>query len=150
MDYEKIDEVFAATTRKKIYKNMPIAPLEPGQPAPFRYRSIAHMNDSVARAEALIPAKELDRYKQFVQDNLDQLGHALTDDNDATLRMLAVAMWNYLQVLRAQYDFVRNDHFARHTNDYRVKTACQRDRRKAEKKINGAREELAALMTEEE
>ena len=107
---------------------------------------IARMTEAREKAQALVSAEELARYKTLVQDSLSQLEHALNDDNEDTLGTFGTAAWNYFHLLQAQYDFVREEHSVTHTGDPRVLALSKRRRREAAKHIEEYRAELECLV----
>ena len=107
---------------------------------------IARMTEAREKAQSLVSAEELARYKTLVQDSLSQLEHALSDDNEDMLGTFGTAAWNYFHILQAQYDFVREEHSVTHTGDPRVLALSKRKRREATKRIEEYRAELECLV----
>ena len=107
---------------------------------------IARMTEAREKAQSLVSAEELARYKTLVQDSLSQLEHALSDDNEDILGTFGTAAWNYFHLLQAQYDFVREEHSVTHTGDSRVLALSKRKRREATKRIEEYRAELECLV----
>ena len=107
---------------------------------------IARMTEAREKAQSLVSAEELARYKTLVQDSLSQLEHALSDDNEDTLGTFGTAAWYYFHLLQAQYDFVREEHSVTHTGDPRVLALSKRKRREATKRIEEYRAELECLV----
>ncbi len=107
---------------------------------------IARMTEAREKAQTLVSADELARYKTLVQDSLSQLEHTLSDDNEDTLGTFGTAAWNYFHLLQAQYDFVREEHSVTHTGDSRVLALSKRKRREAAKRIEEYRAELECLV----
>ena len=107
---------------------------------------IARMTEAREKAQSLVSAEELARYKTLVQDSLSQLEHALSDDNEDMLGTVGTAAWTYFHILQAQYDFVREEHSVTHTGDPRVLALSKRKRREATKRIEEYRAELECLV----